>query len=273
MTSRVVNAPVLAYFSNARRTKLVADASSVGLGAVLVQFEDETDEKPAIVCFASKALSDTEKRYSQIEKEALAIVWSIKRFNLYLLGREFEVETDHRPLVQIFKPTSVPPGRIEKWILKLQQFKFTVNYRPGKTNIADPLSRLSKINSAETFEYNQDKEWICAMIESVAIDTNEIKRASDEDREIQLLRQTILAGDWSSSEVKETLKEYIPFRDEMTEADGYIVRLNRLLIPKTLRERMLELAHEGHPGKSEKGKGMECNLFLVLFYTCIHTKA
>lgn len=158
------------------------------------------------------------------------------------------METDHRPLVQIFKPTSEPPGRIGKWMLKIQHFKFKVNYRPGKTNIADPLSRLLSLNSIK-IEDDQDREWICTLVESVAIDTREIKKVNDEDKEIQLLKQTIWTGNWDSSEVKESLKEYIPFKDEITEADGYIIRLNRLLIPRMLRKRMLKLAHEGHPGE------------------------
>lgn len=115
----VMSAPVLSYLSNERPTRIVADASSVGLGAVLLQFENPDKTNPVVISYANKALSETEKMYGQTEKEALAIVWAIDRFKFYLLGQEFEVETDHRPLENIFKPSSTPPGRIAKWILRL----------------------------------------------------------------------------------------------------------------------------------------------------------
>ncbi|KAG5865353.1 hypothetical protein JTB14_037363 [Gonioctena quinquepunctata] len=111
--------PTLSYFDPKKRTRLIADASPVELGAVLIQFECDT---PKVVSFASKGLSDTEKRYSQTEKESLALVWAVERFYFYLTGLEFELVTDHKPLEAIFKPTSRPPARIERWVLRLQAF-------------------------------------------------------------------------------------------------------------------------------------------------------
>lgn len=142
----ICSAPILGYFDNTRRTRLIADASPVGLGAVLVQFEDEHDDKPVIISYASKSLTSTEMRYCQTEKEALAIIWSVEKFRLYLIGREFELETDHRPLTAILKSSSHPPGRIERWVLRMQPYKFRVIYKPGKHNVADSLSRLSHLD-------------------------------------------------------------------------------------------------------------------------------
>lgn len=110
----VTRAPTLKYFDNDKRTRLIVDASPVGLGAVLIQFSDHTENGPRVIAYASKSLSSTEKRYCQTEREALAIVWGVERFRLFLLGRNFELETDHRPLEAIFKKTSKPPGRIER---------------------------------------------------------------------------------------------------------------------------------------------------------------
>lgn len=245
----VAKAPVLAFFSNKRQTKVVADASSVGLGAVLVQFEDNDVKRPIIICYASKALTDTEKLYSQVEKEALAIVWAVKRFEIYLLGRDFEVETDHRPLERIFRPTSAPPGRIERWVMKLQEFRFKVVYRPGKSNIADPFSRLAVDKEMNEFDQVDEGCWIHAIIESVAVDMQQIKEESEADEEIQNLKQAVISGKWFDEETKRMLKDYLPFMNEITEVDGYMIRLNRLIIPKVLRKRILQLAHEGHPGK------------------------
>lgn len=113
----------LGYFDPKDRTRLIADASPVGLGAVLVQFKSEV---PRIISYAAKSLTQVEKRYSQTEKEALALVWAVEKFKLYLLGLEFELETDHRALETIFtsssKPCelhSIPQETLVKTIIKL----------------------------------------------------------------------------------------------------------------------------------------------------------
>lgn len=113
----------LGYYDPKDRTLLVTDASGVGLGAVLLQFKDN---HPRVIGYASKSLSETEKKYPPIEKEALGIVWGVERFRIYLLGIYFELETDHRPLETLFTATSRPTARIERWMLRLQAFKFKV---------------------------------------------------------------------------------------------------------------------------------------------------
>ena len=90
---------VLALYNSQAKTKVSADASSYGLGAVLLQKTDGSVWKP--VAYVSRALSKTEGRYTQIEKEALAVTWACERFSKYLLGRPFAVETDHKPLVPL----------------------------------------------------------------------------------------------------------------------------------------------------------------------------
>lgn len=98
-----------------------------------------------------------ERRYSQTEKEALALVWACERFKIYVFGRKFELETDHKPLDCIFGKLSKPSARIERWVLRLQGYDFRLVYRTGKANIADSLSRLSqcepKDSSGEEFDF------------------------------------------------------------------------------------------------------------------------
>lgn len=150
----IANVNTLSYFDNKLRTRVIADASPVALGAVLVQFKNESDDEPRIISYASKSLTNTEKRYCQTEKEALALVWSVEKFAVYLIGRNFELETDHKPLEIIFAPNSTPCARIERWVLRLQSFKFTVKYRKG--NVADSLSRLVVCpESSKDFEQSQ----------------------------------------------------------------------------------------------------------------------
>ena len=101
----------MAYFKNDRKTKIVADASPVGLGAVLTQLQDGFWR---VISYASRSLRNVESRYSQTKKEALAITWACERFNLYVFGKEFELETDHRPLQYIFSRKSKSSARVER---------------------------------------------------------------------------------------------------------------------------------------------------------------
>ena len=99
-------------------------------------------EELRVISYASRSSSDTERRYSQTEKEALAIVWACERFHANLYGAEFELMTDHKPLECIFSPKSKTCARIERWLLRMQPYKFSIKYIPGPKNIADSLSRL-----------------------------------------------------------------------------------------------------------------------------------
>ena len=86
-------------------------------------------------------LSKVEQRFSQTEKEALGVVFGCEKFHIYLIGIEFELHTDHKPSEVIYHPKAKPSARIERWVLRLQQYQFKLRHRPGKTNPADVLSR------------------------------------------------------------------------------------------------------------------------------------
>ena len=110
-----------------------------GLGLVLLQRKPEGWK--AVEC-ASRSLTEVEKRYPQIDREALAIRWACERRYLYLTGSSFVIETDHQPLLPLFNNShSRPPIRIEPWLLYVQQFDFELKYCPGSKNAADYLSR------------------------------------------------------------------------------------------------------------------------------------
>lgn len=132
--------PVLCSPDFQKRFVVQTDASDVGLGAVLLQ-GDEGEERP--VLYLSRKLEPRETRYSTIEKEGLAIKWALESLRYYLLGREFDVETDHRALswINTMKDRN---ARITRWYLDLQPFNFRIRHKPGKTNIlADYLSRFT----------------------------------------------------------------------------------------------------------------------------------
>ena len=132
------SAPVLKLPRLSDQFTLRTDASSVGLGAVLLQ---DFDGVLHPVCFASRKLLDRERRYSTIERECLAIVWSISKFSKFLWGSEFVLQTDHKPLTYL-QTSKFKNSRIMRWSLSLQEYRFSVEPLPGTQNVlADLLSR------------------------------------------------------------------------------------------------------------------------------------
>ena len=140
LKSRLVTTPILKLPDFARVFVLRSDASDFGLGAVLLQVY-ESHYFP--VSYASKKLLPRETRYSVIEKECLGLVWAIKKFESYLYGREFVLQTDHEPLVYINR-VKVDNNRVMRWALFLQPYRFRIEAIKGSSNHgADYLSRLS----------------------------------------------------------------------------------------------------------------------------------
>nr|XP_043068709.1 uncharacterized protein K02A2.6-like [Drosophila bipectinata] len=246
LKDRLEKVPNLAYFDPLNRTRLIADASPVALGAVLLQFSVNAD--PLIISFASKALSDVERRYSQTEKESLALVWAVEKFYFYLAGLHFELVTDHKPLEAIFKPTSRPPARIERWLLRLQSFDFKVVYKAGKENISDALSRLCPLSASDSGE----KEMDCSILQVIensipqSMTISEIAKHSVKNEEIIDAKACLECDSWKPG----SLKLLYPFRFELSAIGPLLLRGNRIVIPQSLRNQVLELAHEGHPGES-----------------------
>ncbi|KAL8597750.1 hypothetical protein ACOMHN_001709 [Nucella lapillus] len=132
----VTEAPVLAFYNPEEELTIQCDASQSGLGAVLLQ-----NERP--VAYASRALTDTETRYAQIEKELLAIVFAVEKFHQYTFGRQVKVQSDHKPLEAILqKPLASAPRRLQGMMLRVQGYDISVTYKKGKEMLlADTLSR------------------------------------------------------------------------------------------------------------------------------------
>ena len=95
----LTKSPVLALYDPTRYTVVASDASNYGIGTVIMQKQDDRQMKP--VAYASRALTPTEQRYTTIEKEGLGITWACERFRDFLIGKQFHIETDHKPLVSL----------------------------------------------------------------------------------------------------------------------------------------------------------------------------
>lgn len=234
----------LGFFDPKDKTILVADASPCGLGAVLMQ-ENKNKER-RIIAYASKSLSELERKYFQTEREALALVWAVDRFKLYLQGTKFLLITDCKPLQFLFSPRSRPCARLERWVLRLQSYSFKIVYQPGPTNLADALSRLSASNK-EIVSFDPENEGYVRMLTSmaapVAITVQEIQNESNRDDEIQEVIRALGDGDWTGK-----AKPYKAYGTELCVSSEILLRGERIIIPERLRRRTLELAHEGHPG-------------------------
>ena len=170
----------MAYFDPEKNTELYTDASDVGLGAIICQHDPGSNQRK-IIAYASRSLTDVEKRYSTTEKEALAIVYATDKFRLYLFGHHFTLYTDHRPVQLIFgNPMSRPPARIELWQLRLQEFSFDIHYLQ---NHADYLSRYNlpattrqRPNSTEHYT-----NFVTANATPIAMTTEQVESATCND--------------------------------------------------------------------------------------------
>lgn len=238
--------PVLAYYKIDKKITLSVDASKDGLGAVLLQ-----DGQP--VAYGSRALTETEKLYSQIEKESLAILYGCTKFNQYVYGNEFVVETDHKPLVSIFsKPLNKSPTRLQRIRLALQPYTFNLIFKPGKELvIADHLSRSYLNDNTKTYELEL-KAHVAMVVKSFKITDQKLKELieeTDRDKELCLVRKYVREG-WPENkwEIESEAKCYFSYRDELGECEGLLMKGNQIVIPRNKRKEVLGRIHYAHLG-------------------------
>ena len=136
---------MLVHFDDQKPIVLACDASPFGIGAVLSHNLDYGSERP--IAYASHSSNPAKKRYSQLDKEALAMVFGVYKFHCYLYGRRFIMYSDHKPLIHIFgKSKSVPvmvSARLQKWALTLSSYTYTIRYKRGDNQgNADALSHV-----------------------------------------------------------------------------------------------------------------------------------
>ena len=154
----LTTSPVLSLFDPERETVVSADSSSFGLGAVLLQKQPNRELKP--ISYLSRSLTPTEQRYAQIEKEALAFTWACERFEDFLLGMDFHIHTDHKPLVPLFSCKNLDelPIRVQRFRLRMMRYRFTISHVPGTSlKVADALSRAPCSGSSQSDSLLQEE--------------------------------------------------------------------------------------------------------------------
>ena len=250
MKESLSSAPVLAPFSLEAETWLSTDASSYGLGAAIFQ-KTEDGLKP--IAFASRALTETEQRYAQIEKEALAICWAAEKFYYYLAGRKFHIETDHKPLISILSKMELYklPIRVQRFKLRMMKFCYDISYTPGeKLVVADALSRAP----VQIDEIHQELLEVAELVEDLPISAarkRELQYSTLNDATCQQLKLFIQTGWPSYANCPDFIKNYFTFKDELTVVQDLIFYNNRIFIPLLERNRVLTEVHTGHLGESK----------------------
>ena len=246
---KVTRTPVLAHFDGTLPISLAADASSYGVGAVISHTMPDGKERP--IAFASRMLSEAERKYAQVEKEALSLVFGVKKFHQYLYGRCFSLITDHKPLTAILGPKrGVPPlatARMQRWALLLSAYDYDIVYRPTTAHgNADGLSRLPLPEMKPVANTEDPTVFNIGQIEALPIQSSEIKKATCADKHLRKVMSYTLRG-WPTR-VPQVLSPYHTRRLELTVEGGCLLWGIRVVIPTTLRGAILEELHRSHPG-------------------------
>ncbi|XP_041374692.1 uncharacterized protein K02A2.6-like [Gigantopelta aegis] len=250
---QISSPPNLAFYDVTKPVIVSADASSYGIGGILLQ-EHGTELKP--VAFCSRTLSDTEKRYAPIEKECLASVWTCEKFQKYLIGLErFRLITDHKPLVPIINKKDIDqvPPRIQRLLIRMMKFTPVAEHMPGKSLVvADTLSRFP-VGKPESSELENE---ITSHIDSFEVNLpvsdvklERIREATKEDPEMHLLTSCIIDG-WPShsQNIRASLGSYYRDRSHLSMCNGLVTFNDRIVIPKAMRKEILNCLHEEHQG-------------------------
>ena len=273
LKERLTSAPVLGMPTDEGTFYLDCDASDVGLGAVISQRQGNSE---VVIAYASRALSRPERNYDVTRRELLAIVYGLKAYKQYLLGRHFVIRTDHAAL-QWLRKTPEPMAQLARWLVFIEQFDFDVLHRPGaRHGNADGLSRKPVAADDDSFLVRQSSGDATAADADVSTDVLESSAGEPPSlpdellADLQLLDPEIgpVARLRQQQEEKPSIEELLPESEatkmlhsqwELLELiDGVLYRrwcgkegkpeVLQLLVPATLRQDYMSRAHSGMCG-------------------------
>ena len=239
----ISTAPVLKFYNPHAEIELHADASKDGLGACIIQ-----GGRP--IAYASRALNKSEQNYAQIEKEMASIVFGATRFHEYIYGNNVTCYNDHKPLESLYKkPLSSAPPRIQRFMLKIQKYNLDVKYKPGKEMvIPDALSRAYLKDNDKS---DCDMSKTVFSVENMSIRKNRLDILREEtqaDKVLQTLKQTVLDGWPNKDKIDPSISPYWHFKEEITFQEGLLLKSEKIIVPKSQRNHLIEQFHAAHLG-------------------------
>lgn len=194
------------------------------------------------VSFASRSLSETEINYAQIEKEFLAIVFACQKYHYYIYGRNITIKTDHKPLLSIMEKqlAKIPNARLQRMKLRLIKYNLQLTYVPGKyLYVADLLSRyfMKEKNDMEIPELNE-------LVHSLNVSNEkqqQVKKEIETDESLNSLKKILIDG-WPNKkkDLKESIRMYWKFKNELLIQDEIIYFNDRIIVPIKMRKDVLK---------------------------------
>ena len=240
---------VLAHYNPQLPLRLAGDASCYGIGAVLShQYPDGTER---LIAYASQTLQPSEKNYTQIEREALSLVFGIQNFHQYIYGQKFTLITNHRPLTTIFgDKKGIPPitaARMQRWGVLLSAYHYNIEFKLTTSHAnADGLSRLPVTDTAAVGNPKDVTLFNVSQIASLPVTEVHIQGATRKDKFLGAVLRYTQQG-WPD-QVPEHLKPYWLRRNKFSVERGVLLWGIRVVIPTNLKEQVLQEIHQGHLG-------------------------
>ena len=253
----ISSGPVLSYYDLDKPVVLQTDASDYALGGALLQPNNKGKLQP--VAFTSSSMSPTEQRYSQIEKECLAICNCFQKFDQWPYGKsDIEVHTDHQPLeTTMKKPFNKAPARLQRMLMKLQRYRFNLTYKRGPTlHLADTLSRAalphpisSRVTHFNVFRMEVESSELSRNARLEESTENHLREGTSKDITLTALYKVIVHG-WPEdrSVISESLRPYWTYRDELSVQNGIIYKGTQVMVPQSMHKEMLRKIHVNHFG-------------------------
>ena len=246
---QLTSARVLTHYDPNLPIALAADASAYGIGAVISHIYPDGSERP--ISFASRTLTSSERNYAQLEKEALSLVYGVKKFHQYLYGRHFTLVTDHKPLTAILGSKkgvpSLAAARLQRWALLLSAYSYDIQFKPTQSHgNADGLSRLPLNGQLISSTLDAASIFNIAQVQFLPVTFQQIKMETKQDPTLSSISSFVSNG-WPNK-ITDNLKPYKVRQNEIGIEDGCLMWGTRVIVPQSLQSKILQSLHSGHPG-------------------------